>query len=131
MKLNNLIFPIILLCVAFGLYSLVFADSRDVFYESDGVTVQSRGKFNEKGQGVGIHTYYYPNGEKSYEMEFNENGALDGQYKNWDENGRLFQISTHSNGKKHGDFKRWDAQNNLIIHEVYENDSLTKILVER
>ena len=126
MNLKKLILPFIALCILYALYSVFLADNRQVFLHSDGKTIESRGDFNEQGQGIGLHTHYYANGQKHYELTFNHQGKLDGSYTYWYQNGELLSVASYANGLQQGDYKKWDEQNNLIKHEVYRNDSLAE-----
>ncbi len=123
-KWGFIVLPIIGFGIAYAIWSSMFGDNRTTFYYTDGKTVESRGDFNHEGFGVGRHTYYYFNGSKKYEMNFDDSGKLNGEYLNWNESEKLIGLKTYSHGVKNGDSKKWDDSGNLVEHTVFRNDSL-------
>jgi antitoxin component YwqK of YwqJK toxin-antitoxin module len=120
------------LLVLFGLLLLfavgvqMFGDKRQRMYYPDGKTVHSRGDFNEGGQGIGLHTDYREDGTKSYETNFNNNGNLDGLSTFWFDNGQLRWSNEYVDGVQKGEYKEYDREGNLLVHEIYDNDSLVE-----
>nr|WP_299382190.1 hypothetical protein [Allomuricauda sp.] len=123
-KWSFIVLPIIGLGILYAIWSSIFGDNRATFYYPDGRTVESRGDFNQEGVGVGKHTYYYFNGLRRYEMNFDASGKLHGEYLNWNEDGTLIGLTNYTHGVKNGDSKKWDDSDNLIEHIVFHNDSI-------
>lgn len=121
---QNLFIGIFVCVVLLGAYQAIFKDRREVRLFANSDIAESRGNFNQAGTAVGLHTTYYEDGVKHYEVEYSEFGKRNGVYKVWSEKGKLLISKNYSNGKINGESKRWDENGKLIEHEIYENDTL-------
>lgn len=125
-KWSKVIVAIIVVIIFFGLHESFFSDKRQVFYYPDEKVIESRGDFNERGRGIGLHTNYRKDGTKSFETNFNHQGELDGISTYWFDNGQIRITREYMNGVKMGEYKEYNREGKLLIHEVYEKDSLVK-----
>ncbi|MDP1745122.1 MAG: hypothetical protein Q8L90_06075 [Bacteroidota bacterium] len=132
-------------------YLILLYDSRDVEYYPNSKIISTRGNFNDNGNQHGKWTYYYENGQKSVERNF-ENGKFNGKWKEWYENGVLSLSYTCVNdsingklesywmngykylevnykmSKEDGELFQWDSLGNLIVHKLFVNGKLIKTI---
>jgi hypothetical protein len=58
---------------------------------------------------------------KTSKCEFNiVNGKLEGEYKEWYENGQPFERSFYKNGELHGEYRKWFDNGQLTQHSFYK-----------
>ena len=124
-KFQNIIIIAFFLLMFYGLYKFATQDNRMTMYYPDSEVVESRGDFNTLGKPVGIHSYYYENGNLFYEIEYEE-GKRNGEYKKWSRNGQLILMCTYLDGKLDGEMKEWSKDGIIINHEVYKNGNFVK-----
>ena len=53
--------------------------------------------------------------------EFYERNGLNGEYKEWHDNGQLYIQSFYQNGNLDGEYKEWHDNGQLNIHTLYTN----------
>jgi antitoxin component YwqK of YwqJK toxin-antitoxin module len=53
------------------------------------------------------------------------NGKLEGEFKDWWENGQLFVQSFYKDGKEHGEYKRWYSNGQPWAHCTYKDGKRT------
>jgi len=56
------------------------------------------------------------------------NGELEGEFKNWYEDGQLCEHCHYVNSLLEGEFKSWRGNGRLWRHEIWENGRRVKIL---
>ena len=69
----------------------------------------------------GLSTWYYENGEKSYQCQYNEKGEIFGLLKYWYENGKLLVTYEYHNGELDGLVSFYDIKGVLQSTIKYEN----------
>lgn len=65
---------------------------------------------------------YYPNGQIKGDINFLENGRLDGPAIYYHPNGRIKSIGQFKNGKWWGKWKNFDESGNLLEYEYYDEN---------
>lgn len=117
-------------------------NSSVTFYDADGKTVSSEGRFAGK-QKTGTWTYYaegkvalteeYKDGvrngvaktyNKGHLMEETPyvNGLIEGVRKAYLESGKLYSTTTYKAGKMHGDYRLYEGNDNPTETGQFEND---------
>lgn len=66
-------------------------------------------------------TYWYPNGQKSFEAKYSENGAPDGAWKGWYENGQIQYEQSFINGVKEKKWITYRKDGGVESIQHYEN----------
>jgi antitoxin component YwqK of YwqJK toxin-antitoxin module len=112
----------LLLLVCAGLYYLI-ADHRP--YDS---FINARG-FIEKTRPHGLWTYYYPNGDKRREMNYNV-GILEGEYFEWLENNVLVFEAHYKNDSLYGPFRSYDEKGIIMTSGEYYANSYHGLIKE-
>ncbi len=51
-----------------------------------------------------------------------ENEHIQGEYKDFHENGQLWGHVFYQNGKRHGEYKEYFKNGQLWVHSFYQND---------
>ncbi len=93
----------------------------DYFKESD--KLQMKGTYNNKKlenkSRTGLFTYYYENGQKSYEGEY-KNGEEEGKWTYWFKNGNVKSEGNYEGGETQGEWKYYhkNAAKKTIINYV-------------
>ena len=55
----------------------------------------------------------------------------EGEFNTWWENGQLRNQIFYANGSINGDLKLWDESGKLTRHEVFKNDEIVKVIVDK
>ncbi len=76
---------------------------------------------NELSRGV---TSYHENGELKHQGFYNA-GIKNGEWKEWDEQGRLIGTSKYLNGMKHGVWRVFDQDGNKRMEMKFKNNEKT------
>ena len=76
-------------------------------------------------------TVNFPSGKKKLFAKLNAKDVAEGEYKRWYENGQLHTEGTHDENERfHGEFKEYDENGRLTGHYLWENGKLMKIFFE-
>jgi antitoxin component YwqK of YwqJK toxin-antitoxin module len=75
---------------------------------------------NEK---TGKWTFYYPSG-KIQEIDYYQNGYLEGEYKVWNESGAVIEVGNYSQGKRNGALVMYYDNGKTKKSEFYKEDKL-------
>jgi antitoxin component YwqK of YwqJK toxin-antitoxin module len=89
--------------------------AKDVFYYADGQK-RVEGEYNKEGKKHGDWTYWYDNGNKWSEGSFNE-GLNDGERITWHENGQQHYTGEYDKGKRVGIWRFYD-ENGTMTKEI-------------
>ena len=91
-----------------GLVKDYYVDSRSLQWKGEFSYYDIDNEDNNKQQGMS--TWYYKNGKKSYQCQFNEAGEMYGLLKYWYENGKLQVTYEYHNGKLDGLISFYDIK---------------------
>lgn len=76
-------------------------------------------------------TVYFPSGKKKLFAKLNAKDVAEGEYKRWHENGQLHTEGAHDEDEKfEGEFKEYDEQGKLTGHYLWDSGVLKKIFFE-
>jgi hypothetical protein len=76
-------------------------------------------------------TVYFPSGAKKIFVKLNAKDVAEGEYKRWHENGQLHTDGAHNENERfQGEFKEYDAEGKLTGHYLWEAGVLKKIFFE-
>lgn len=75
--------------------------------------------FNDAGERHGEHTFWFPNGDKMLEENF-DNGVLDGKATYWHENGEKSYEAYFSHGIPTGTWRYFDREGRLQKEQKFE-----------
>jgi hypothetical protein len=64
---------------------------------------------------------HYKNDEREFTVV---NGKLEGEFKDWFDNGQLYEYFFFKNGEKHGEYKSWHVNGLLYKHYFYKDGEL-------
>jgi antitoxin component YwqK of YwqJK toxin-antitoxin module len=98
---NDLHYPI-------GLVKDYYLKSGNLQWEGEYSYYDIDNEDNNKEQG--LSTWYYENGEKSYQCQYNEKGEMYGLLKYWYENGKLLVTYEYHNGELNGLISFYDIK---------------------
>ena len=78
-----------------------------------------------------LSTIYYTKGAKKTHVAFNAKGVAEGPYTRWHPNGQVHTEGTFDENEKfHGDFKRFDEEGKLIAHFTTEHGRISTVHFE-
>lgn len=76
-------------------------------------------------------TVYFPSGKKKLFAKLNAKDVAEGEYKRWHENGQLHTEGAHDENERfQGEFKEYDEEGKLTGHYLWESGVLKKIFFE-
>ena len=76
-------------------------------------------------------TVNFPSGKKKLFAKLNAKDVAEGEYKRWHENGQLHTEGAHDADERfQGEFKEYDEQGKLTGHYLWEHGKLMKIFFE-
>ena len=81
--------------------------------------------FYKEGEVEGEHKEWRNNG-KLWSQSYYKEGKLEGEYKQWYHNGQLRRQMYYKDGKREGENKSWDNEGNLTEHKIYTDDDVIK-----
>lgn len=80
---------------------------------------QEETHFNDAGERHGTHTFWFPDGEKMLEENF-ENGELHGKAVYWHENGEKSYVAHFSHGTPSGTWRYYDRKGKLQKKQKFD-----------
>ena len=105
------------------------SDVADVkYYTSTGVLI-SKGQLKEKGR-VGKWTVYHKDSKIIAEVEFYENGKLQGEKTSYYKDGKVLQVENYNNGQLNGKKQIFDHEGRLIKDLNYTNGKIDGYFAE-
>lgn len=67
----------------------------------------------------------WDNDGKLFQQSTYVDGQLNGEYKTWHKNGQLHQHCFYQDDKRHGEYKSWNTSNKIEVHCFYVNGEYT------
>lgn len=95
--------------------------AKDIFYYANGQK-RVEGEYNKEGKKHGDWTYWYDNGNKWSEGSFNE-GLNDGKRTTWHENGQKHYTGEYDKGKRIGIWRFYDEDGNMTKEIDYDAET--------
>jgi antitoxin component YwqK of YwqJK toxin-antitoxin module len=92
---------------------------KDLFYYENG-NKRVEGEYNKEGQKDGKWTYWYEDGKKWSEGYFSE-GLNHKKRTTWHENGEMHYTGTYDKGKRVGVWKFYSEEGELVKEIDYDN----------
>jgi hypothetical protein len=102
-----------------GLVKDYYLESGNLQWEGEYSYYDIDNEDNNKEQG--LSTWYYENGKKSYQCQYNEKGVMFGLLKYWYENGKLLVTYEYHDGELNGLVSFYDIKGVLQSTIKYKN----------
>ena len=71
----------------------------------------------------GVYKQWHNNGQL-YQIVIYKNGKREGVTKLWHTNGKLYRHAYYKNDLKDGEYKEWNGKGELINHKLYKDDKI-------
>ncbi|HLP14404.1 MAG TPA: hypothetical protein VK177_20915 [Flavobacteriales bacterium] len=84
--------------------------------------IAETGKISENRKQTGTWLKYFESGIQKQELNYNNEGILDGIYKEYKDDGSVLKEGTYKEGKKEGEWKHFENKqlNELIVYNSHE-----------